>query len=163
MQKMLVDGYNVMHKMNALKYELRENLEGARETFIRLIEEKVKEGSINTRVVVVFDGKHDETGAHGYTLEHGKIKVMFSRAPQNADTLLTQLMDEERAPQNVLVVSSDNDVLYSAKCRRIKTQQSSEFILKLLEKQKLGKNKKEHPAMSSGEMDYWLKVFRKKT
>ncbi len=155
--KILVDGYNVMHKMKMLKPLLVQNLESARETFIEIVCKKARDENTNVRTVLVFDGKRGGSGAESYTLEHGKVKVMFSRPPQNADTLLTQLMDEERAPQNVLVVSSDNDVVYSAKHRSIKTQSSRAFAEKLLYgKQKGGK---ENPPISEGEIEYWLKVF----
>lgn len=159
---MLVDGYNVMHKIKKLKPSLQNNLEEARGIFISMIEEKVQEGSINTRLVVVFDGKGDADSTPGYTLERGKIKVMFSRPPKNADMLLCQLMDEESAPKNVMVVSSDNEVLCSAKCRLIKTQKSEAFIEKLMQTQKQEKSKKESPRMSEGEIAYWMKIFKKK-
>lgn len=160
MLKILVDGYNVMHKMPSMAPLLKNNLEGARETFVETARDCLLHGRQDVRLVVVFDGKNDPSHFSGFTREHGKIKVLFSRPPKTADTLLVQLMDEEQNARRLLVVSSDRDVMYSAKCRGIQTQSSEQFVEKLRAKQRPGA--KETPPITKGELEYWMNVFQKR-
>ncbi len=160
MLKILVDGYNVMHKMKSIKPLLRSNLEASRETFVETMQSYLKGGGASVRMVVVFDGKNDPAHSSGFTREHGRLKIMFSRPPKTADTLLVQLMDEEQEPRQLLIVSSDRDITVAAKCRSIKTQSSEDFIEKLHGTPR--RPAKETPQLTKGEVEYWMNIFKKK-
>jgi predicted RNA-binding protein with PIN domain len=81
----LFDGYNLLH---AGGYEDTRELRDALASFVALK---------GARGVLVFDG-------HGADETHGPLEVRYA---ENADTLLERLAAEQRATEEVCLVSSD--------------------------------------------------------
>lgn len=84
----LFDGYNLLH---AGGYEDARELRDALASFVALK---------GARGVLVFDG-------HGADETHGPLEVRYA---ENADTLLERLAAEQRATEEVCLVSSDSAV-----------------------------------------------------
>src|SRR6188768_4015672 len=84
---------------------------------------------------------------------------MFSRGGQDADALLEDLIAAERAPRELLVVSSDHRIQRAARQRGAKYADSDEWLRELHSRRPLTTSKPEGPSQSSAELQQWLAEF----
>jgi uncharacterized protein len=157
--RVVVDGYNLIHAMPELARLVGSDLERARDALVSKL--AVYRSGRGVRVTVVFDGR--ETGAP-QTRPPGGIEVVFSRAPQNADAKIKNMLALEKSPKSWTVVTSDNSIVRYAHDYGAKTIPSAEFAVKLGPGvPKLGPNRpaqKDAP-MSAAEVSEWEEYFRK--
>jgi predicted RNA-binding protein with PIN domain len=113
------------------------------------------------RVTVVFDGQ-------GMPVQQGRppggVEVVFSRAPQTADTRIKNMLALEKSPRSWTVVTSDNSIVRFARDYGAKTIPSAEFAAKLGPAiPKLGPNRPaaQDTPMSPAEVAEWEEFFRK--
>ena len=102
------------------------DLERARDALVAKL--AVYRSKRNVRVTVVFDGRGT---AVPQTRPPGGIEVLFSRAPQNADTKIKNLVTLEKNPRSWTVVTSDNSIILFARDYGAKTISSAEFAAQL--------------------------------
>lgn len=157
--RIVVDGYNLIHAMPELARLVGTDLERARDALVAKL--AVYRSQRNIRVTVVFDGR----GSAGQqTRPPGGVEVIFSRAPQNADAKIKNLISLEKSPKSWTVVTSDNSIVIFARDFGAKTIPSAEFAAKLGSTiPKLGPNRpvqKDAP-MSSVEVAEWEEYFRR--
>jgi predicted RNA-binding protein with PIN domain len=124
--RVVVDGYNLIHAMPELASLVGSDLERARDALVSKL--AVYRSKRNVRVTVVFDGRG--TGAQ-QTRPPGGVEVVFSRAPQNADAKIKNMIALEKNPKSWTVVTSDNSIVIFARDYRAKTIPSAEFAAQL--------------------------------
>ncbi|HTW91180.1 MAG TPA: NYN domain-containing protein [bacterium] len=124
--RIVIDGYNLIHAMPELARLVDSDLERARDGLVSKL--AVYRSRRNVRVTVVFDGR----GAGGpQTQPPGGVEVVFSRAPQNADAKIKNMLALEKSPKSWTVVTSDNSIIIFARDYRAKTIPSAEFAAQL--------------------------------
>ncbi len=124
--RVVVDGYNLMHAIPELARLVGTDLERARDALVARL--AVYRSKRNVRVTVVFDGRGTATQP---TRPPGGVEVVFSRAPQNADEKIKNMISLEKSPRSWTVVTSDNSIVIFARDYGAKTIPSAEFAAQL--------------------------------
>ena len=102
--KLIIDGYNLMYKLKPND----PTLEKKRERLILLLSEFKKINNVD--LILVFDGKFQESGHRGYETRAG-IKIIFSAKEETADDVIIDILRKRKEkPKNYAVVSSDNKI-----------------------------------------------------
>jgi predicted RNA-binding protein with PIN domain len=159
MEKLLIDGYNLLHKDGVLKNLAERSLEAAREELLASIA-NYRTGGIE--IVVVFDGQ----GASGHRKSSSRpgIQVRFSRPPKTADQVILEILEKESRRSSLTVVTSDKkDIGRIAAAEGVRWISSETFLRRLGRTGSKGRRReREHekpPATSPAEVEYWLKRF----
>jgi predicted RNA-binding protein with PIN domain len=156
--RIVVDGYNLIHAMPELARLVASDLERARDRLVGKL--AVYRSSRHVRVTVVFDGR----GAGALqTRPPGGVEVVFSRAPQNADAKIKNLVSLAKSPRSWTVVTSDNSIVRFARDYGAKTIPSAEFAEKLGPViPNLGPNRpvQQDAPLSQAEVAEWEEFFR---
>jgi predicted RNA-binding protein with PIN domain len=152
----IIDGYNLGFKISTIEPVLKR---GQTDLAIKQISQYVK-NKLSTqrgRVIIVFDGRD----FHGKAISQlAGIKLIFSRKPQTADDIIRKFIRETTQVENWTVVSSDNEIRFTAQDHGAKVLKSSEFTGKSFSKGKRGKpipNNKTNP--ENVDIEYWQKLF----
>ena len=157
--RIVVDGYNLIYAMPELARLVNSDLERARDGLVAKL--AVYRSGRNVRVTVVFDGR---SAVAQQTRPPGGIEVVFSRAPQNADTKIKNMLALEKSPKSWTVVTSDHSIVLYARDYGAKTIPSAEFAAKLGNTiPNLGPNRpapRDMP-MTPAEVSEWEEYFRK--
>jgi hypothetical protein len=157
--RIVIDGYNLIHAMPELARFVASDLERARDGLVAKL--AVYRSGRGVRVTVVFDG---QSMAAQPGRPPGGIEVVFSRAPQNADTKIKNMLALEKSPKSWTVVTSDNSIVRYARDYGAKTIPSAEFAAKLGPAiPKLGPNRPatQDTPMTPAEVSEWEEYFRK--
>jgi len=110
-QKIIIDGYNMIHQVPILASELTRDLENARAVLVERLRAYLSDKKVH--VTVVFDG----TGLrlpHPTFPETLNLMVRFSKPPQSADDVIKKLIDDTQHKKSLLVVSADNSIVMHA-------------------------------------------------
>ena len=163
METIIIDAYNLMHKVTELRVLLAQSQEICVDNMIQKLRNHYHGKS--TKCIIVFDG-------FGQNKHEGNISVKFSKTgvgPDygHADALIKHLIEKSRNPKLMKVVSSDREVSSFAKeCgSRILTSESfwGEVRDRRVERIDAIRESKEKPAIvTRGEFEFLLKEFTKK-
>ncbi|HEU5180895.1 MAG TPA: NYN domain-containing protein [Candidatus Polarisedimenticolia bacterium] len=161
MEKILVDGYNLLHKDPALQEMARHSLEQAREA---LLDQLAAYRSGDMLIRVVFDGREGGAGSAGRRRQG--VEVRFSRPPRSADETILEIIAAEPRRSSLLVVTSDvKDIGRAARAEGARWI-SSEAFLRRLHKARRPKGRSrqgvegEKPGLvGASEVEYWLRKF----
>ena len=104
----IVDGYNVLRSSSRTAWLKGESLRAERERFIASL--KKYQNGRQDKIIVVFDGTQADTNQL-VTGSSGSIKVIFSHCGQTADEVIKRTVEQDANPKNIIVVSSDRDVM----------------------------------------------------
>lgn len=95
-----------------------------------------------------------------------RVSVRYSGHGRSADDLIAQMIQASTAPRRLIVVSSDQAVLRSAKRRRCVTLTSHEFLQQLVDdargrtdSETVDVRKPRQSDMSQEQIERWIKVF----
>jgi predicted RNA-binding protein with PIN domain len=112
------------------------------------------------RTTVVFDATQAPSGLP-HESQFAGMKVLFSRRGQEADELIEELIDAERAPRELLVVSSDHRVQRAARQRGAGYTDSEDWMRQLAHIQPAahGVDPSDEPTPQSAEITNWLAEF----
>jgi uncharacterized protein len=156
MEKILIDGYNLLYKDGALKNLAERSLESARDQLIGMI---AAWRSGETEVQIVFDGRNSDGARRAAS--HRGIEVLFSRYPQTADEVILGIVDKERRRSSLTVVTSDEkDIGRVARAEGARWISSEKFIRRLRRSKGRPAATGEKPLTTSPEeMAYWLQRF----
>lgn len=102
---LIIDGYNIINQWPQLKAMLRGNLSLARDSLINIIQQFCDFSG--QEAVVVFDGRAKEGDFYPYQDTTGRLKVVFSRKGETADTVIERLVYNRDKKNTVLVASAD--------------------------------------------------------
>ena len=157
---MVVDGYNLIHKMPELARLVGTDLERARDSLVSSL--AVYRSQRNVKVTVVFDGRGMPADNRR---QPGGVEVVFSRAPQTADQKIKTLISLERSPRSWTVVTSDNSIVIYARDYGAKTVRSEDFAAELGKPVRPMASRggaDDKPEMTKAEIAEWEEFFRKK-
>jgi predicted RNA-binding protein with PIN domain len=163
LETIIIDAYNLMHKVPELEILLKQSQDACVDAMIVKLQSHY--GNKKIKAVLVFDGM-------GRNKSSGNIEIKFSKTNVgvdygNADKLIKTLIEKAKNKRLVRVVSSDNDIAWFAKECGCKTQTSESFWGEIKGRRKqvssLTKESGEKPeAVSKSEYDFLLKEFTKK-
>ncbi len=164
METIIIDAYNLMHKVKELQVLLKQSQDVAVDTMIAKLQSHFHNSKI--KIILVFDG-------YGMNRHGGNINVKFSKTDTghhflNADELIKDLVDRSRNPKLLKIVSSDNSITLYARDSSCRIQSSASFWGELKEKQikqniagsKEGSEKPQ--VVTRGELEFLLKEFNRK-
>jgi predicted RNA-binding protein with PIN domain len=152
----IIDGYNLLRAI--------ENLGLGDITDVKMchvISHYLK--SKDDRGVVVFDGigPRDKSG-----FNFSNLKIIFSGADTEADSIIEREIAESSAPKRLIVVSSDRRIRFAAKKRNAPDVKSDIFwhqVIQFLAMQTRARGRTEprekFNGISEAETEQWLKVF----
>lgn len=163
METIIIDAYNLMHKVAELKILLQQSQDICVDTMVSKF--KSHYFGRGVKCVLVFDGfgknKHD-----------GNIDVKFAKTgvgPDygHADALIKHLIEKSRNPKLLKVVSSDRDVVSFAKECGSRILSSESFWGEVKERridriEAIRESKEKPEAVTRGEFEFLLKEFTKK-
>ena len=123
-------------------------------------------------VQVYFDA--GEFGGVGNLNSVSRLKIQFARVGRTADELLIKAIRKLNNPQEYTLVTSDREIIYAAKQRRVGYILSEEFAAMLaealqpdLEDDLLAESRQAEPGaelepeVSDGEVENWIDIFDK--
>jgi len=163
METIIIDAYNLMHKVTELRLLLAQSQDICVDTMVSKLSSHYFGKGI--KCILVFDGfgknKHDQN-----------IEVKFAKTgvgPDygHADALIKHLVDKSRNPKLLKIVSSDRDITFFAKeCgSRIQTSESfwGEVKDRRIDRIEAIRESREKPeVVTKGEFDFLMKEFTKK-
>ena len=119
----VVDGYNLILRAPALKPGPNRTLREAREKLVNLLSWAV--GTGDAHFIVVFDGAE----AGGRVDGSGRVEVRYSKPPENADTLIRRIVEDQiERVDRLTVVSSDLEVARHARAMGADIAMSDLFL-----------------------------------
>lgn len=105
MERLVVDGYNIIHAWASLKRLLGVSLEAARD---KLIERLSVYGLVTgADVTVVFDSHQKASGNNAEQLVEG-VRVIFTRRGHSADQVIERIAYEATAAGGVVTVATSD-------------------------------------------------------
>ena len=150
--QVIIDGYNYI--LRGAQKSTSE-LDVLRQALIQKLAGHVS--SKNIRVTVVFDGQAQTSSPHAS--DHGKVKVVFSRPPENADAVIKRMIQSHKQPRNILVVTSDQPLarfVRSCGCQLM----STEAWRNRMEQGGEEAWEEKYGPMNTTNMQEWLKLFK---
>lgn len=158
-QRIIIDGYNVVHADPQLSRMAAKDLERAREKLLDRLRSYV--ASRHTRVSVVFDGKG--MLADAAAVLPGKLQVLFSPEGQSADELILSTLERSRHPKSYIVVTSDMaDIGRAARRLGCQVVSSDEFLKRLSEAETAPERSQtsgDASTVNPDSTEYWLRKF----
>jgi hypothetical protein len=104
-ERLVVDGYNIIHAWSSLKRLLGVSLEAARD---KLIERLSVYGLVTgADVTVVFDSHQKASGANAEQLVEG-VRVIFTRRGHSADQVIERIAYEATGAGGVVTVATSD-------------------------------------------------------
>ena len=156
MQHFIIDGYNVIHAVPALKKTLLHDAESARELLIHSVGQLTHTKKF--RCSIIFDGT-----APDHSLKqpaHAPVHVVYS-FPFTADGKIKQMIEHSRNRSLLTIITSDREILRFAKNYSCQTHTSTYFH-NLLSEANDTVTEKSDVALSKSQIDEWLKIFGEK-
>ena len=100
MDLLIVDGYNIIHALDRYRDLQKQDRQAA---VNKLITDMVNlTGAAEADITVVFDGRGE-----GGTLEVGRVKVVYTREGQSADTVIERLVFSQDGEKTIGVCTAD--------------------------------------------------------
>jgi len=154
----LVDGYNLLHASGVFGAARGpRGLESSRTALLDHVADLV--GATATRVLFVFDAAKAPDGLPG-RLVHRGIRVWFAREYPDADSLIEEILEEERSPQSVTVVSNDRRLQLAARRRGAAAVSSDAWLADLRRPRPSGEPSADKPPEPGpGEVEHWKRQF----
>jgi uncharacterized protein len=154
----LIDGYNLMHFLGLVRPQGPKSLEKSRlalQDWLRL-----SHGSLVTNVTLVYDGRLSERPELGVRDDHG-LRVQFSSG-ESADDLIEELVRRHTHPRRLSVVSNDRRIQEATRRRSAIPVSCSDYLDWVMDQGHSPPTlptAPEKPAVSSAELEHWLKEF----
>ncbi|MFA6468563.1 MAG: NYN domain-containing protein [Bacteroidota bacterium] len=157
MQHVIIDGYNLIHAVPALKRTLLHDAESARELLIHSVSMLTIRNKF--RSTIVFDGmKQEDSTSHKKS--HAPVHVLYSY-PLSADTKINQMIEQSKSRSQLIIVTSDREILNFARTCSCQTHTSRYFTRMLVDNSDTISEKSES-SLSPFQIDEWLKIFGEK-
>lgn len=122
--KLLIDGYNVTHKIELLQGK---KLQQQREELIKLLETAQANNKLLKEITIIFDGV---TGIVVPAQRYSVIKVLFSRG-SCADKKIKEILENSKHTRDITVVSDDREVrayVHSLGAKRISVDEFTQLL-----------------------------------
>lgn len=157
MNKIIIDGYNLIRRVPELAKYIEVSLERARDELLRLLKSYTM--SKQVEIIVAFDGQQPPLGIDA-PYDTRRLKVRFSRQPFKADPMIKNMIASAAKPKSVAVVTDDGDIRRFAVSKRASVISSPDFFHLLIKRseRKAADQSRDHN-MSEDELAEWLKLF----
>lgn len=156
MNKIIVDGYNMIHRVASLRKFLDDSLEAAREQLIRYLRSYLMRSKVH--ITLVFDGNHAPVDSE--YAESRSLTVLFSQYPFKADPVIKDLIRREEHKSSLTLVSDDSDIVRFARdhgCQVLSPEGLYRRIEKRFSRKEL--NNKFDQDLTEEEIAEWLQIF----
>ena len=157
MNKIIIDGYNMIHRVPKLNQFLEKSLERARHELILLLKSYLVRAKV--QIILVFDGQYSFLG----TFEdnpNSKLEVIFSKHPMKADPLIKAMIDKEKNKKTLTLVSDDVDIVNHARGQGTQVLSPVDFYHRI--EKRIYKNElhnKYDINLTEEEIAEWLEIF----
>ena len=142
----IVDGYNVIHRVPALRKVLGLSLESAREGLLRYCTAWRSKRRDVSQIYVVFDGDSSVVSV-GNWLACG-VREIYTRTKEEADDRILDIVKKGRRASEYVVVSDDNYVSRNSRGLNAKVMSVSEFYRAPIGDRQSGRPEPENEAKS---------------
>lgn len=155
----IIDGFNLGFKIPGIAQWITSgHIDQAIKLIINHIQSSISAKADN--ILLVLDGRYQNSSS--ITVSK-KIKIRFSRKPQTADDIIRDFIRTQEKPGNWVVVSSDHEIINTARAMGAEVLPSEKLIeagsVKAKKSQPRERQEKYNPEHI--DMDYWLKKFGK--
>ncbi len=151
MRTVIIDGNNLLHKMQNLKRLFKENPESAQLSLYEAVKGKL---SRNDKLVLVYDGFSSIKSP----------KIIFSGV-KTADEIIRKYIEDNYGKKSMAVVSSDNEILRIAQACGCEILKSEDFVSerKIMKSDNINhvmpKNDEKPDGMSKKDFDFFKNQF----
>ena len=122
---LIIDGYNVIHKVPEFQVHLRKSLEAGRDALIRYCGQWREKRKDFAGVHVVFDGDSSVEGSD-HRMIRG-VQVTYTHTREDADDRIRKLVEYVPINQECVVVTDDSELSSGIRVRRGKIMSAAEF------------------------------------
>ena len=151
---LLIDGHNLIGRGHLPGLRLDDPDDEAK-LVIRLRTFCARTGK---RITVVFD--HGLPGGRSWELSGGGVEVVFAPASRTADGILCERIRRARDPRGLTLVTSDREVIATARARGARVKRSEEFAAQLSAPRTVEvEGEKKEEDFSTEEVEEWLRIF----
>ena len=148
--KYYLDGYNVIGHSHQI------NLADANKVNA-LIQLLIKYRKPRDHLVVIFDGQNPLV-EFPMTEKRPGITIIHTSGTRSADNYIKEKILTKKDKSNIIIVSSDRDVLFHAKKANVNTMGSAQFLAMFCQ-QGAFNDAKASPTITDSHVDYWLQEF----
>jgi predicted RNA-binding protein with PIN domain len=106
-QIMLLDGYNIMHRLPQILSKRGASLEQRRNALAAFIAQWKKDHNYKGSMYLVFDGNNNQIKTLEQSISSG-IKYIYSDQKEEADDKIISIIRNAKHPENITVISDDN-------------------------------------------------------
>lgn len=142
MQQLILDGYNIIHKIPQLAAHIKTGLEGARKALANFMLTWKQTHGYNGAIYIVFDGRE---GIISNNENICGIKCVYTKTKNEADDRIISMVRNSKNPASLTVVSSDNYVTNNCKAHGAKAL-PAQFLLETLKSRTQQADEKLSPA-----------------
>jgi predicted RNA-binding protein with PIN domain len=137
MPKLLLDGYNIIHKIPQLQNHLNHGLEDARKALANFMITWAKTTHHKGSISIVFDGRD---GIISSSQSLCGIKCIYTKTKQEADDKIISIVRNSQNKKDITVISDDNYVTNNCRAHGA-TVRPTQYLLQ------------EHKAVSNEDTD----------
>ncbi len=154
MISLLIDGYNLLH---AIEKGFINSLQEKRDSLIQKLH--IYQAQKSVEILVVFDGSNKNAGISSHD-RYGNIDIVYADSHSSADDWIARAC--ERSPGKFVVVSSDHQVMNSAKLFNCVALSSEDFLKRLNSTTKVIENPYLEDKTDDEDTDLYPRVSTKK-
>ena len=156
----LIDGNNVIGRRAKGYEDWFQDKPGARRQFLKDLARLTKAKKL--RLSVVFDGAPDQSFPDGAS--YRGVKVFYARPGSDADSRIIEMVETERNPKNLIVVTSDRKLSDRVRVCGVRVIRAGEFqqLLDELSASAYRSGNAGNPAppdTKEEKMDDWMRYF----
>jgi uncharacterized protein len=122
-QRLIIDGYSLIHRDPETKKIVAGNLRRAREVLIEKVSRTAT--AMADHVVIVFDGQQQSGSVPGGIQA---IELVYSSSGQTADTVIERLVQQATNPGSWLVVTNDRRERETVMATGVQTMSCAVFL-----------------------------------
>lgn len=153
MDHVIIDGYNVLHAIPALKKTLLQDAHTAREMFIHAVSRMSHTRKF--RCTIVFDGA--EPSGTAKQTSHAPVHVVYS-FPETADARIRRMIEQSKQRTQLVIVSSDRGITDLARVCSCQVHTAQHFA-NLLSSEDDVVTEKSDVTLSPQQVKEWLRIF----
>lgn len=148
--KYYLDGYNVIGQSKHISLSDSDKVTA----LIQLLQKYRKAGD---HLIIIFDGQNPMI-EFPTKEKHPGITVIHTSASRSADDYIKETVLNKKDKSNIVIVTSDRDILYHAKKAKVNAIGSAQFLTMFCQQDAVQDTKKS-PNITDQHIDYWLDEF----
>lgn len=153
MKTLILDAYNVIHKVPSLSAKLKTGLESARSALVDFVINWKRNNYFHGNIYLVFDGGDDIAPFH--EPKRAGVSCIFTRSREEADDRIIGMVRRSENAGDIMVISSDNKVINGCRAHGAWIK-GPEFLTETKKKKKAvseARSKKEISSAQQREID----------